>query len=275
MRKGLTLVELAIVMIILGIIAGVGIPVTMAMAKRGKVQETENTLNEIRQALLTYFALNGTFPPPGPGNTVPTESLALPQEYKFDKLTGKAIYYYRDNNLGDTVKIDNIPMGERSAVLISAGANGIFDGQDTVNKRFLSTGGSGFDDILTYISELDLKALGISTSPSSPSSCQSYNILVLNQNRQGYTDYVRVLYPGYTSPAYTIPVSSVYSISNLPSNAIIQVSQQNDFNQTETNFFNVASYNEGQDCQIYLFIYSHLSTGAGRQLPIITPDLWR
>lgn len=275
MRKGLTLVELTIVMIILGIIAGVGIPVTMAMAKRGKIQETENTLNEIRQALLTYFALNGNFPPPGPGNTVPTESLALPQEYKFDKITGSAIYYYSDDNMGDTVMIDNIPMGERSAVLISAGANGTFDGQDTANKRFLSTGSSGFDDILIYISELDLKALGISTSPSSPSSCQTYNVLVINRNVQNSADWVRVLYPGFTSPVYQIPVNNTLSLSNLPSNAIIQVSQVNTFTQTQTTFFNVASYNEGQDCQIYLVIYSHLSTQAGRQLPLITPDLWR
>ncbi|MEO0265318.1 MAG: type II secretion system protein [candidate division WOR-3 bacterium] len=277
MRKGLTLVEIAVVLIVLGILVSVAIPVISASTRRVKLMDTELQLQEIRVALLTHFISKGYLPPSGPGNTVPTESLGLPYNYKFDKLTGSPVYYYADNTLNDTVKIDDVPMGERSAIFISKGFDGTFNGQDTLHKLFRSVGGSEFDDILLFVSELDLKGLFTQTPMGPSKTCDEYKLVIKNKNVQGYTNYVRLLHPASTSTiVYPIQANGEGTYAARPATIVQICGDPQNFGQSRTTFFNVASYNEGDDCVVEIVIYSHLSTTPNAyRLPLITPDVFR
>ena len=58
---GFTLVELLIVVIIVGILAGVGIPMYQGATERAKASEAVSALGTIKSALRTYYAQYGTY----------------------------------------------------------------------------------------------------------------------------------------------------------------------------------------------------------------------
>jgi len=61
MKKGFTLMELLIVIIIIGILAGLGIPQYMKAVERGRTAEAKAILGQIRTAEEAYRAKNGTY----------------------------------------------------------------------------------------------------------------------------------------------------------------------------------------------------------------------
>ncbi len=254
-RRGLTLIEISVVLMILGFFVVVSIPVTMAISRRSKIIQAESELKAIREAIINFFLVNDYLPPPDLGYTVPVSLLGLPNEYKYDPITGKPYLYFPDDqDLTDTIKIDDIPMGFVSAVIISSGVNGKFDFQDTTSRTFTSVRSGDFDDILYYISELDLKGLFAQGIPSGGYKlCDSHPITIYN--RTGSTLYLRYLYPGFTSTTTTILGNSVVTIFNVPRYATVQISTNSQFNQTySTVAFNTTSFNEGS-CEIGLGIY--------------------
>ncbi|MGB9824645.1 MAG: type II secretion system protein [Candidatus Hydrothermia bacterium] len=249
-RRGLTLIEISVVLIIFGLFVAVSVPVTMAISRRSKIIQAESELKGIREAILNFFIVNGYLPPPDPGYTIPVSMLGLPNEYKYDPITGKPYFYFPDDqDPADTIKIDGIPMGFTSAVIISAGVNGKFDLQDTSSRNFTSVGSGDFDDILYYISELDLKGLFAQGIPSgSYKPCDSHQLTIYNRSTS--TVYLRYLYPGFTSTTNTITANSVVTISNIPRNATVQISTENLFNDNRSTIaFNIASFNEGT-CEV-------------------------
>lgn len=60
-KKGFTLLEVLIVIIIVGVLAGLAIPVYQAQVQRSYQQEALQHLGTTREAMLRYFAQNGTF----------------------------------------------------------------------------------------------------------------------------------------------------------------------------------------------------------------------
>ena len=58
---GFTLVELLIVVIIVGILAGVGIPMYQGATERAKASEAVSALGTIKSAMRTYYAQYGTY----------------------------------------------------------------------------------------------------------------------------------------------------------------------------------------------------------------------
>ncbi len=61
-RRGFTLVELMITVVIVGILASVAIPLYQANVKRAKAAEADAILGTIRTALRVYYAENGSYP---------------------------------------------------------------------------------------------------------------------------------------------------------------------------------------------------------------------
>lgn len=56
---GFTLVEILIVIVILGILAGLAIPILAAQTQRAYRQEALATIGQIRSAMATYYSLKG------------------------------------------------------------------------------------------------------------------------------------------------------------------------------------------------------------------------
>jgi prepilin-type N-terminal cleavage/methylation domain-containing protein len=60
-KKGFTLIEILIVIVILAILAGLAIPIYGAAVEKSRSQEAIRGLETVRGAMLRYFAANNTF----------------------------------------------------------------------------------------------------------------------------------------------------------------------------------------------------------------------
>ena len=59
-RKGFTLLEILIVIVILGVVAGLAVPVFTSNIEKAKAQEAMASLAAIRSGLTTYYAMNSS-----------------------------------------------------------------------------------------------------------------------------------------------------------------------------------------------------------------------
>jgi prepilin-type N-terminal cleavage/methylation domain-containing protein len=60
-RKGFTLVELAVVIVIIGVLAAFGVPQFLKSVERSKAAESFNYLSAVRAAQERYLAQNGSY----------------------------------------------------------------------------------------------------------------------------------------------------------------------------------------------------------------------
>ncbi|MEO0238933.1 MAG: type II secretion system protein [candidate division WOR-3 bacterium] len=274
-KKGFSLIELSVALVVMGLLTAVAIPITLSVTRNQKIRQAESELENIRGLIISSYNVNGKLPSHDATYTLPTAKLGIPDQYKNDPIKGIPYLYYADTVSGsnDTIYVDGIPLGGLSAVIISAGPNGKFDGENATpgDRRFASTGTGDFDDVLYYVCELDLAP---STTNTSTNICNNYTLIVRNKNqRSKITEYGRVL--STTTTNFSVAYLSSYTLTGISPVACIQLSPDNTYQQNRTYWFNIATYNEGSDCTVEVVIYTDQYNVAGSDPPAITRDLYR
>lgn len=75
--QGFTLLEMAIVLLILGLLLGGGLTLLGAQIEQQRIKETQRLLEEAKEALIGYAVANGRLPRPATSATVGDENPAL------------------------------------------------------------------------------------------------------------------------------------------------------------------------------------------------------
>lgn len=244
MKKGFTLVELAIVMVVIGLLVGGGFQTMQIMSRRAKVIETQQQLEALQEAIKGFVQVNG----------------ALPTQAEFDSLTGTTqdswngvINYFHDAALEGTGTIcsststDLSTNGDFSAtdiafVLVSAGENynlqtrQIAGTPDTVALYNPNTQIDGqpnptnrptdeFDDMNVRTSLVELKTLIncqplsiINPSLHSWNAGTAYNVQIIPQGGTAYTYALTTAPAGMTISAagvitWPIPTAGTHNVT--------------------------------------------------------------
>lgn len=92
-NEGFTLVELAIVLVIVGIIVGMGAGLLGPLIKRAKYHDSKDIVNSAVESVVSYGALRNKLPVTGDFTSIIT---------KPNDAWKKSLYYVVDNNLTDT-----------------------------------------------------------------------------------------------------------------------------------------------------------------------------
>lgn len=191
MKKGFTLIELAIVMVVIGLLVGGSIQMMSVMSKRAKVTEAKQQLETLREGILGFVQTNG----------------ALPTQNEFETLGditdpwGRHIDYYPDANLtqNDLLCIDDdtydtlntpaappslSPINDIGFILVSSGANYNMQTDMMTERKLYAQGidnvddnttdmsrNEEYDDLFIVVTLAELKALG---------NCQSKILQIIN-----------------------------------------------------------------------------------------------
>jgi prepilin-type N-terminal cleavage/methylation domain-containing protein len=160
--RGFTLLELAIVMAIFGLLTASAVGLYGAMSKRNREFKTKDEMENIREAVLGYYRNYLVLPSPEAGYVVNINDLDLPPTAQTDEIyTGKYYAYVTTNNGSPftDLKVDGQSIGSTAMVLISSGANTRFEEENTDlgDGEYTQDGTTAdFDDILIYLSGNEL-----------------------------------------------------------------------------------------------------------------------
>jgi prepilin-type N-terminal cleavage/methylation domain-containing protein len=160
--RGFTLLELAIVMAIFGLLTASAVGLYGAMSKRNREFKTKDEMENIREAVLGYYRNYLFLPSPESGYVVPIGELDLPPTAQKDEIYKGKYYAYIATNSGSPYSelvVDGQSIGETAMVLISSGANLRFEEEnsDLGDGEYSQEGTTAdFDDILICLSGNEL-----------------------------------------------------------------------------------------------------------------------
>ncbi|MGB9824644.1 MAG: prepilin-type N-terminal cleavage/methylation domain-containing protein [Candidatus Hydrothermia bacterium] len=260
MKRAFTLLEMAIALIILGIIGGLSIPLLRSLQEKKSSQDVQYELQTLKKRIIAYYQSYGRIPVHTVSYNLNRIELQVPVKYTVDPISGIPYMYVADTSASaNIIYVDGNPLGEIAAVIISAGRNGKFDEENATAGDFVfqSQGGSGFDDILISISEMELRQ----GETGSPSMCPSYSLIV--ENRYGSSIYIRPITAN--SPTIVLNGQTV-TISNLsPFNQIL-IYPTTGFSNTSYSYLIPAKFDRNNNCTIRITIYNQAN------VPVFTDD---
>lgn len=177
-ERGLTLIEMAIILVILGILAGMTLPLLSEMTRHRHFRSTQKDLEEIKEALIGYAGINWKLPyadnnGDGVGDsgvytgTLPYMDLGLKTQdawrnlYTYDvnssltSTTDKTSFCTALSSLSGLPQIQQGAVtASQAVVVISKGENGQLDGENSDGDRIyvMQTPTETFDDLTVSIS---------------------------------------------------------------------------------------------------------------------------
>lgn len=262
MKRGFTLIEISIALILLGIIAGISIPLLTQTRRSKGIEETQQELQTYKKRIITYYKTYGKLPSHTTNYRLPSSLLQIPTKFLNDPINGIPYFYFADTtNSSDSIYIDGIPIGSIGAVIISAGPNGKFDGQNSdissPDRYFQSKGAGDFDDILIAISQAELTTSGTST-------CTNYTVIVRNTSGSTIYAFPTQLQTGST----TINNNSSATFRNVKPNEVILLSLSTNFPPHQTNAFVPINLDWNNNCIVDVTV----TTTLNNNVPIYTLD---
>jgi len=177
-RQGFTLIELAIVLVIVGLLVGIGSSMVGVLTSAIKVRESREILDAATQSITSWASSNNRIPP------FSTVSPDIPSN-KFDQVVknpndawGRALVYYFDSNLaptGATAPTKDTICGRRSTFITLKDSDNATINIPNVAFVVISTGDNVNQDTT------------ISPAPASPGAVTGTTVVIADT----YNDIVR------------------------------------------------------------------------------------
>jgi prepilin-type N-terminal cleavage/methylation domain-containing protein len=158
-QNGFTLVELAIVLVILGLLVGIGAQMIGPLTKRMKLNETRQIVNSARESLLGYAVVNGYLPSDTDSNPLGKAGAQSKDAW------GRELVYFADDAVeGAGVEICDVT--ETNFKIYICDDSGCTDYEELENIAFI-----------VFSTGEDFNGEGTTTSASgSGSICSSYTM---------------------------------------------------------------------------------------------------
>ncbi len=100
-KSAFTLIEMAIVMVILGLIIGIGIPMFKTLMQQNRLTETRNSVKKAKSTILGYVMTHYCIPKPEWKNVAGKKRRVLPSQFGIKDAQGFDLVYDVDNSLKD------------------------------------------------------------------------------------------------------------------------------------------------------------------------------
>ncbi|MDQ7039204.1 MAG: prepilin-type N-terminal cleavage/methylation domain-containing protein, partial [Aquificota bacterium] len=142
-ERGLTLIELAVVLIVLGILLGIGAGILGVLIKRIKFNESREIVNANVEAVIGFAGQKGD---------LPSDSSEIAQAFKtFSDAYGKQLIYLFSDNLGNDICKE---FGTKITLRINCPDQTCSSYQEINNVAFLIISGNGNYNLQTVDSSL-------------------------------------------------------------------------------------------------------------------------
>ncbi|MEO0230478.1 MAG: type II secretion system protein [candidate division WOR-3 bacterium] len=248
MKKGFSLIEVAVSLIILGVLGGVILSIATNVSKSKRIESTRAELNLYKKRIIAFYAKFSSVPPHTPDYQLNPNLLQIPDKFLKDPLNGVPYRYFADTVEGGTpITVDGVSLGSIGAVIISPGPNGIFDGPNaTPEGRTFQTSQSGsIDDIVISVSENELKQI---SPPTGSGIFRVYAVTLINETTS--IIYTRYLNINNIIINNTINAGTTITLNNVPPYNVVFLSTSSSFEPQNTNYLTPAKTNIGSDSLI-------------------------